>query len=94
LHWLSTSPILSVIGLFVAGLGVANHFPLAMGLAVSTAPDQTDAASARVVIASGSAILTLPLLLGGLADWVGLWPAYGIVLPLLVIAAGLVLATE
>jgi hypothetical protein len=36
----------------------------------------------------------LPLLLGGLADWVGLWPAYGIVLPLLVIAAGLVLATE
>jgi fucose permease len=94
LHWLSTSPSLSVIGLFVAGLGVANHFPLAMGLAVSTAPDQTDAASARVVIASGSAILTLPLLLGGLADWVGLWPAYGIVLPLLVIAAGLVLATE
>lgn len=94
LHWLATTPVLSVTGLFLAGLGVANHFPLSLGLAVGTAPDQADTASARTVIASGSAILSLPLLLGGLADRVGLWPAYGIVLPLLIIAAALVLGTR
>ena len=78
---------------FLAGLGVANHFPLSMGLAVGAAPGQSDTASARVVIASGTAILTLPLLLGGLADWIGLWWAYSIVLPLLLVAMGLVLST-
>lgn len=94
LHWLAATPVLSVTGLFLAGLGVANHFPLSLGLAVGTAPDQADTASARAVIASGSAILTLPLLLGGLADWVGLWSAYGVVLPLLVVATGLVVTTK
>lgn len=94
LHWLAGTALLSVLGLFLAGLGVANHFPLALGLAVGTAPAQSDAASARVVIASGSAILTLPLLLGSLADWVGLWSAYGLILPLLVAAAGLILTTR
>lgn len=94
IHWLAASPVLSISGLFLAGLGVANHFPLSLGLAVGTAPDQADTASARAVIASGSAILTLPLLLGGLADWVGLGSAYGVVLPLLVVATGLVVATK
>ena len=93
LHWLAPTPALSVTGLFLAGLGVANHFPLSMGLAVGAAPGQSDTASARVVIASGTAILTLPLLLGGLADWIGLWWAYSIVLPLLLVAMGLVLST-
>lgn len=90
LHWLASTALLSVTGLFLAGLGVANHFPLTMGLAVGAAADQADKASARIVIASGSAILTLPLLLGGLADWAGLWYAYPIVLPLLMVAAWLV----
>lgn len=91
IHWLAPNPTLSVAGLFVAGLGIANNFPLSLGLAIGAAPNQSDAASARIIIASGSAILTLPLLLGGLADRIGLWYAYPIVLPLLAVAALLVL---
>jgi hypothetical protein len=37
-------------------------------------------ASARASLASGSAILALPLILGRLADAIGIRPAYGLVL--------------
>jgi fucose permease len=83
LHWWATQLFFSVTGLFLAGLGVANLYPQILALAVGAAGPRTDAASARTSLASGMAILLLPLLLGGLADHVGLWEAYGLVAGLL-----------
>ena len=86
IYWVFPSPIVSVAGLFVAGLGVANLYPLASSLAFEAAPAQSTAAGARLSFASGSAILIAPLMLGALADLVGLRIGY-LIVPLLIIAA-------
>jgi len=82
--WRTGSLIFTLGGLLVTGLGVASLYPLILSLAIGTAPDNTVQASARATLASGAAILTLPLVLGRLADAVGIRPAYGVVALLLV----------
>jgi len=57
---------------------------LILSLAIGTAGDNTIQASARATLASGTAILALPLVLGRLADAVGIQPAYGVVAVLLI----------
>jgi len=47
-------------------------------------------ASARATLASGAAILALPLVLGRLADASGIRQAYAVVLILLAVAFGLI----
>ena len=69
----------AVLGLFVAGVGVANLYPLIVALALGAAPGQSNEAGARLTFASGTAILAAPLLLGALADAVGIRLAYGVV---------------
>lgn len=91
LFWLGGAPLPAVVGLALTGLGIANLYPLVLSLAVGAAPGQTDLASARASLASGVAILALPLLLGGLADLLSLRAAYGIV-PLLLALAALLLS--
>jgi fucose permease len=86
LFWLPRLPLLNVLGLIVEGFGAANLFPLAMTAAVGAAPDRADAASARVSLALGSSVLLAPLALGALADGLGIRGAFGIVLPLAVLA--------
>ncbi len=85
IHWWATPTLVTMCGLFLAGIGVANLYPQILALAVGTAANQTDTASARASLASGIAILLLPLLLGGLADQIGLWYAYGLVVILLLL---------
>jgi fucose permease len=84
LFWMGgqTLPVLS--GLFLTGLGVASLYPLILSLAIGAAGSETDQASARGTLASGTAILVLPLVLGRLADLIGIRPAYGVVAVLLV----------
>jgi fucose permease len=79
LYWLAPLLPLTIIGLFVAGLGVANLFPVAAALALGAAPGLTNEGGARLSFASGAAILGAPLLLGALADAVGISLAYSIV---------------
>jgi fucose permease len=86
LFWLARAPALNVIGLFVAGFGVANLFPFTMAAALATAPGSTDLAASRVSLAAGAAIFSSPLLLAWLADRVGINAAYAIVPLLLVLA--------
>ena len=81
--WRTGTLILGLGGLFVTGLGAAILYPLILSLAMGTAPDNTVQASARATLASGTAILTLPLVLGRLADAVGIRSAYGVVALLL-----------
>lgn len=83
LFWRADTPLLGLSGLFVAGLGVANLYPLLLSLAISAADGNTVQAGARATLASGTAILALPLILGGFADAVGIRLAFGVVLILL-----------
>ncbi|MFN8496737.1 MAG: MFS transporter [Anaerolineae bacterium] len=88
-YWLAPAAWLNVLGLFVTGLGVANLYPLTTAQAIAVATGQSEAASARFALASGSAILVLPLLLGWGADLLGIRLAYGIVGILVVVGLGL-----
>ncbi|MCW5850296.1 MAG: MFS transporter [Anaerolineae bacterium] len=86
LFWLTRAAPLALVGLFIAGLGVANLYPVTLSLAVGAAPGQPSTATARATLASGVAILTLPMLLGWLADRLSLGAAYGVVGVLIVAA--------
>lgn len=79
LYWLSPLLPATIVGLFVAGLGVANLFPVAAALAIGAAPGLSNEAGARLSFASGVAILGAPLLLGALADAAGIAWAYAVV---------------
>lgn len=81
--WTADKVALSLAGLFVMGLGVAGLYPLLLSMAIGVARDNATQASARATLASGTAILALPLALGRLADSIGIQQAYGIVTVLL-----------
>ncbi|NDJ76779.1 MAG: MFS transporter [Chloroflexi bacterium] len=91
LFWLVPIPALSVVGLFIGGLGAANLFPFMLTISVSINPDLSDMASARVALGAGMAILLAPQTLGTVADQTGIETAYGLVPVILVVAAGVVL---
>lgn len=83
IFWLAGNALLGMGGLFITGLGVASLYPLILSMAMAAAGNNTVKASARATLASGTAILALPLILGRLADAVGIWQAYGVVILLL-----------
>jgi fucose permease len=89
IFWLSTVGVFSVIGLFIAGIGVSNFFPLILSMATNTAPHQADTVSARISLGAGMAILLAPLILGTIADQITIQGAYGIVGVLLVSLLGI-----
>ena len=93
LFWRSGNVTLGLAGLFIMGLGVASLYPLILSLAIGTASDNTIQASARATLASGTAILALPLVLGRLADSLGIQQAYGIVAVLLISVFVIMFAT-
>ena len=84
LFWLAPSTATGLTGLFITGLGVANFYPLILSLAIGAANGDTTQAGARATLASGTAILILPMALGSLADVTNIHQAYGIVILLLV----------
>jgi len=81
--WKGNSRLLGLSGLFITGLGVASLYPLILSLAIGSAQGNTVQAGARATLASGTAILALPLALGRLADAIGIQAAYGLVILLL-----------
>jgi fucose permease len=87
LFWLAPAVPLRVAGLVVAGLGIANLFPLGLALALAAAPNNRDAASARCSTAGGIALVILPLLVGSIADAASISLAFGVVPALLLAAA-------
>jgi MFS family permease len=74
--WGGFSPLISVFGLFLAGLAIALLYPLSLSFAVGAAGAAGNSASARSGFAAGAAVLTVPVALGALADRVGLSLAY------------------
>jgi predicted MFS family arabinose efflux permease len=92
--WRVGVPWLSVAGLFVAGVGIANFFPLGLALVMTDAhPQQVDLISTRTSLAAGSAILLAPQVTGLLADAVGIQAAVATV-PLAIVMMALLLAVR
>jgi MFS family permease len=86
LFWLAAASLFSLPGLFVAGLGIANLYPLTVGAATGVGAHDIDRATARLAMASGSAMLTMPLAVGAISDAAGMRWGFGIVAPLLAAA--------
>jgi fucose permease len=84
IFWRTENVFIGLSGLFLCGLGVANLYPMLLSLTIGAANGKTVQASARATLASGTAILALPLALGRVADAVGIRSAYAVVLLLLV----------
>jgi predicted MFS family arabinose efflux permease len=89
--WSAGSPTLAAVGLALAGFGNGNLFPMALALAIATAPDRPSLAGGRAVTVAAIAVVVLPLSVGRLADAVGLAAALAVV-PLCLFAAGAALA--
>lgn len=90
IFWLSPMAWLTLLGLIVTGLGIANLYATVMTLALAAAPDAQNRAAARISMATGSAIIFTPLVLGALADNFGLFLGY-LIVPLLIGASGFAL---
>jgi len=82
----STAAPAVLVALVLLGLGISVIFPLALSLAIAAAPSQATAVSGRCVTLGALAVLLGPLVVGQLADVVGLRPAL-LVLPVALLAA-------
>lgn len=91
LFWLSRSQVFALIGLLLAGLGVANFYASSVTLLFDIAGPARAAAGSATTLASGVAILLLPFALGSLADLFGIRQAMLLVAVLFVILTTLVL---
>ncbi|HEX7592318.1 MAG TPA: hypothetical protein VF375_10240, partial [Candidatus Limnocylindrales bacterium] len=89
LIWVSTSVIVSGLGLFLGGLGTSGLWPLGITIAMQGAPKAQMQAAARAALASGLAALVAPSGLGLLSDEVGVVSAWPVIL--ILAAAGLVI---
>jgi hypothetical protein len=68
LAWSATSVELATLGIYLGGLGVGALYPMTVSVALSLVPGRQDRASVRLLLASGTAILLAPFLLGLAAD--------------------------
>lgn len=84
LFWLGTAAWINIAGLFIAGLGIANMFPLTVTATTNRIPRHSDLASARATFGGGLAVFFSPLILGRIADLVDLRHAFSLVLFLFV----------
>jgi fucose permease len=72
----------SAIGLLLAGFGTGTLYPQGIAIALGRAGDAALAAGARLSLASGLAILTVPVALGAIADVVGVVAGWSLVIAL------------
>ena len=88
LYWGVGQPWAAVPGIVMLGVCVSPQYPVAMALALGTAPHAREQSSSYLTLAVGLAILLSPALLGTLADLVGLNRAH-LTLPILIAACAL-----
>lgn len=86
LFWLAPSGPVRVVGLFFAGLGIANVYPYIAALANDLTPGRADVAMAKLLWTGSLAILLSPFVLGVLGDAIGIRLGFGILAPLLIVA--------
>jgi MFS family permease len=85
------TPILALLVgfLFITGIGVGLHWPLAIARAMRAVPQFADLASGVGLLCAGLAIMTAPFALGVIADSAGLRTAF-LVVPVLALLGVLV----
>jgi predicted MFS family arabinose efflux permease len=88
--WFSHSMIISLISLFVIGLGLSMQFALAAIRLVSFSDNRPDLAVGKLSLAAGIAIAGAPFLLGFLGDNFGISRAY-IMVPVLIAIAFIII---
>jgi predicted MFS family arabinose efflux permease len=88
--WLSHSMIISLICLFVIGLGISMQFALSAIRLVSFSDNRPDLAIGKSSLAAGIAIAGAPFLLGFLGDNFGISRAY-IMVPVLIMIAFIII---
>ncbi len=88
LVWMSPGYESSVVAMFVCGLGLGWLYPIAGSVTLAMAPHLPALASARLVLASGVAILSAPFILGVVADVTGVVTAW-LLIPGLCVASAL-----
>ncbi|MFG1926600.1 MFS transporter [Cryptosporangium sp. NPDC048952] len=86
IFWVTTSPVVAIVGLAVLGLGLGPTYPLAVDLAMQASDGQPDRAAGYASYAAGLAIGSGPFALGALADQVGPHGAF-LVVPALFLTA-------
>ncbi|MFC7548262.1 MFS transporter [Plantactinospora sp. GCM10030261] len=88
LFWTAPSAGVAVAGLLVLGLGNALHYPLAIAIAMASAKDHADRAAGYASYSMAVGFGLAPVLLGGIADAVGVHLAF-LLLPVFIVAAAL-----
>lgn len=83
--WFAGNQWIAAAALLLGGLGVSLLYPLTLSRMLAADPQHSDRATSRSALASGIAILSVPPLLAGLADQVGLHWAF-LVAPVIVVA--------
>lgn len=86
--WFAASQWVAAVALLVSGLGVSLLYPLTLSRLLAADPLNTDRATSRSALASGVAILSVPPLLAGLADVIGLHLAFLVAPGILLALAG------
>jgi fucose permease len=82
--WTATTLPLSVVGLFVAGLGIATLFPLLLDRAIVLSDGHPDQALARSSLVLGMAVASAPFALGALGSVIPVRAAF-LLVPVLII---------
>jgi hypothetical protein len=84
--WTAAVPSVAVVGLVLAGLGAAGHFPLGSVLLINASDGQPDLALGWMAVGLGSASGAGPFLLGSLADVAGIFLAFVVIPTCLLVA--------
>jgi fucose permease len=87
-HWLSPLLALSLIGLFLAGIGISNLYPLTTSIGLQAAEFNSSAAGSRLSLASGISMLVAPLVFGVLTDLADIRVAFAVEPIFLLLAVG------
>ena len=74
--WATTLLPVIMVFLFITGIGVALHWPLAIARSIRAVPHYADLAAGVAFFCAGLAVMTAPFALGALADSVGLRTAF------------------
>jgi MFS family permease len=93
LVWISTTPAVSALGLFLGGLGTSALWPVGLTVAFASSPGAQLEASARATLASGVAVLVAPSALGLASDVVGVMSAWLIIIALGAVALAVLAVT-
>jgi len=91
--WVSTLVWLAFAGLFITGLGIALHFPLAITRVIGFSQGRADLATGYASLGTGIAIGIAPFALGALADHVGSHTAL-LAVPVFIVLATVGVATS